>query len=78
MVTLHVVSLCCVHDLFECLQQVLLAVALCHLLLWSQPAEVSAALRLQVAAAVQMAVDAVKDDSQRAREQAAVAIGTCS
>lgn len=65
-------------DLFECLQQVLLAVALCHLLLWSQPAEVSAALRLQVAAAVQTAVDAVKDDSQRAREQAAVAIGTCT
>lgn len=65
-------------DLFERLEQVLLAVALCNLLLWSKPAEVSAALRLQVAAAVQMVVDAVKDDSQRAREQATVAIGTCT
>lgn len=65
------------HNLFDCLQQVLFAVALCHLLLWSQAAVVSAALRLQVAAAVQVAADAVEDDGERARQQAAVTFGAC-
>lgn len=65
------------HNLFDGLQQVLLAVALCHLLLWSQAAVISAALRLQVTAAIQVAADAVEDDGQRAREQAAVTFRTC-
>lgn len=76
--TLHAVLLSCVRDLFDCLQQVLFAVALCHLLLWSQTAVVPAALWLQVAAAVQVAADAVEDDGERARQQAAVTFGTCT
>lgn len=75
--TLHAVLLSFVHDLLDCLQQVLFAVALCHLLLWSQATVVSAALRLQVAAAVQVAADAIEDDGERARQQAAVTFGTC-
>lgn len=66
------------HNLFDGLQQVLLAVVLCHLLIWSQAAVIPAALRLQVTAAVQVAIDGVEDDGQRARKQAAVTIGTCT
>lgn len=75
---LLVVLLPCVNNLFDHLQQVLFAVVLCHLLLWSQAAVISASLRLQVTAAVQVAADAVEDDGKGAREQAAVTFGTCT
>lgn len=63
-------------DLFKGPQQVLLAGNLCCLLVWSQPAVVSAALWLQVITTVQTTIDAVKDDRQRPWQQTAVVIWT--
>lgn len=62
--------------LFDKPQQVLLAAAFCCLLVWSQSAEVSTALRLQVSAAVQTTFNAVKDDRQRPGQQTGVMIRT--
>lgn len=62
--------------LFEQSQQVLPAVALCHLLVWRQSCEVSAALRLQVAAFILTTLDVVEDDGERAGQQTRVMIRT--
>lgn len=62
--------------LFEQPQQAPLAAALRRLLLCRQSAEVFAALRLQVVAAVQAVLDAVEDDRQRPGQQARVVFWT--
>lgn len=63
-------------DLFQQPQQVPLAADLRRLLVWSQPADVSAALRLQIGPAVQATFNAVKDDRQRPGQQAGVVVRT--
>ena len=68
--------LTCVPHLFERSEEVPPGGVLGPLLFWGQPNEVSAALRLQVSAVVETALDAAEDDGQGPGEQPRVLVRT--